>query len=325
MPDDPWIPGRGAGDMKLKVWSITLGLTCALTLGCGRPSRPMLVVGSKTSTEQVILGELVAQFIEVNTLLSVDRKLNLGGTFTCFSALRRGDIDLYVEYTGTGLAAILNEPPDTDPGTVLRKVRRAFRERYDLEWLEPLGFNNTYAFAMPRERAQALLVARTTDLGLLLNGLVLGVTSEFAERPDGLTALLNHYGFDRPQDVREMDPEPMYRAIGEGDVDLICASSTDGRIRGLDLVLLEDDRRFFPPHEAAPLIRGEVIDRHPDVGPLLRRLGGTIDDAKMQELNYQVDEGGRPAREVARAFLSARGLISETSSAVSSALQRSNL
>ena len=301
--------------MKLKAWGAALGLACALTLACGGPSGPQIIIGSKNFTEQVVLAELVAQLIEANTSISVERKLNLGGTFICFHALRQGEIDLYVEYTGTGLVAILDEPPDTDPGAVLEKVRREFGAQYDMEWLDPLGFNNTYAFALPRSSAKTLGVTRISDLGSLLDSLVLGVTSEFAERPDGLKALIRHYELEKPQDLREMDPGLMYRAVQTGDVDVICAFATDGRIRGFDLVTLEDDRRFFPPYEAAPLIRRATLQRHPDLAPLLARLGGTIDDAGMQELNYQVDEQGRPAREVVRAFLTAQGLLPETSRA----------
>ncbi len=265
-------------------------------------------IGTKNFTEQLILGELMAQLIEVHTDLRVERKFNLGGTVICHQALVRGDIDLYPEYTGTALTAILKRETVTDPEEVLRIVRQAYREKFRCEWLEPFGFNNTYAIAVRKQDAQRYGWRKISDLRPMAHKLRAGFTSEFRERPDGYPGLQKAYGFSFGR-VVDMDPALMYQALARGKVDVICAFATDGRIPAYDLVTLEDDRLFFPPYHAAPVIRTEVLKSHPVVGDVLRWLAGKLDDETMQQLNYMVDEGKKSPREVARQFLEEQGVL----------------
>ena len=268
-------------------------------------------IGSKNFTEQIIVAEMVAQLIENRLQLPVERKFNLGGTFICFHALKNGSLDLYVEYTGTGLTSILKEPAASDPRAVMEKVRTAFRRRWNLVWLEPLGFNNTYALAMKAAHARKLSIRTVSDLKAHASALKPGFNHEFIERSDGYPGLARHYGFRFTKNVLEMDPGLMYKAAGEGKVDVISAFSTDGRIRAFGLVTLEDDRRFFPPYHAAPLVRADVLKKHPGLRPLLMELAGRLTDRQMMEMNYLVDAKGKSPADVASSFLKKAGLIKE--------------
>ncbi len=265
-------------------------------------------IGTKNFTEQLILGELLAQLIEAHTPLRVVRKFNLGGTVICHQALVRGDIDLYPEYTGTALTAILRRPPLNDPNEVLATVRQEYRRRFQCEWLEPFGFNNTYAIAVRRSDAEKHKWQKISDLKLAAQDLRAGFTPEFRERPDGYVGLRKVYGFAFGQIV-DMDPALMYQALARGKVDVICAFATDGRIPAYDLWLLEDDRRFFPPYHAAPVVRAAILQAFPELRRVLNLLVGVIDDETMQRLNYAVDEHKWSPKAVAREFLAAKGLL----------------
>ena len=265
-------------------------------------------IGTKNFTEQIILGELLTQLIEAHSQIPVVQKQNLGGTFVCFQALQTGDLDLYVEYTGTGLTAILKQPPMTDPDTVYRLVSEQFKERWHLLWQEALGFNNTYAITMRREHARRLGIEKISDLADHKGDLLPGFNHEFLERPDGYPGLKEHYGFRFEKAPREMDSGLMYRAIAEKEVDVICGFATDGRIPAFDLVVLEDDKGFFPPYQAAPVIRAEVLADRPQLAPILALLANKIDNDTMARMNYQVDEEGQLPSRVARNFLVEQGL-----------------
>lgn len=265
-------------------------------------------IGSKNFTEQLILGELMAQLIEARTNLKVDRKFNLGGTIICHQALVKGAIDLYPEYTGTALTAILNMATITDPEKVFTIVKDAYRKRFRCEWLEPFGFNNTYAIAVRRQDAQRYKLRKISDLRRIASKFRAGFTFEFRERPDGYPGLKQTYGFGFGQ-VVDMDPALMYQALAKGKVDVICAFATDGRIAAYDLVTLEDDRHFFPPYHAAPVVRIDVLNRYPFLGDILKLLAGTLDDEKMRQLNYMVDAKKMSPKEVARQFLEQKGLL----------------
>lgn len=274
----------------------------------GNAGAARLTIASKNFTEQFILGELMAQLIEEETALGVDRRFALGGTMIAHGALSRGEVDLYAEYTGTALTAILHEPVVSAPDRVLSIVRRSYRERYDLEWLEPFGFNNTYALAVRAADARERDWRTITDLVAEASGLAGGFPAEFMERPDGYPRLQRVYGLAF-QEVVDLDPAIMYEAVATGEVDVISAFATDGRIEAYDLALLRDDRGAFPPYYAAPVVRMAALQAFPELRGVLESLGGQIDDGTMRRLNFMVDEERRSPAEVARRFLSERGLI----------------
>ncbi len=269
---------------------------------------PQVVVGSKNFTEQLILGELMSQCIEGNTHLRVVRRFNLGGTMICHGALLNGGIDLYPEYTGTGLTVILGKKGGADPDKVLTLVRRAYLDRFGISWLAPFGFNNTYALTVREKDARKYGWRFISDLKSTASGLRAGFTSEFAERPDGYPGLQKAYGF-RFGEVKDLDPTIMYEALLNGGVDIICAFATDGRIAAYNLKPLIDDLEFFPPYYGAPVVRKETLAIHPEIREALGLLTGRLDNAAMQELNYEVDSHKRSPREVAREFLRDQGIL----------------
>jgi glycine betaine/choline ABC-type transport system substrate-binding protein len=291
---------RGLG--LLLVWLVATGLLLGGTLqvlGRRGPGANELVVGSKRFAESVILAEIAAQTLETEGI-RVRRELFLGGTNVTFRALTSGAIDLYPEYTGTGLTAVLGERPIADPAAALDAVRRGFK-RYDLVWLDPLGFSDAYALAMPRRRAEELGVKRISDL-VGRRDLAAGFASEFFARDDGWPGLKTHYGLAFARGPFGMEAGLMYKAAAEGQLDVISAYSTDGRLATLDFVLLDDDRRFFPAYEAGLVVRRDALSRVPRAQAVLDTLRGLIHEDEIRRMNAEVDEGRAPA-DVARAFL----------------------
>ncbi len=264
-------------------------------------------VACKNFTEQLILGELMAQLIEAKGI-PVERKFNLGGTMICHGALVKGEVDLYAEYTGTGLTAILKRPVVSDPDKAFDVVRRGYRRGFKLIWLEPFGFNNTYAITVRRKDAASAGWRKISDLASRAGALRAGFTAEFSVREDGYPGLHAAYGFMFGE-VRDLDPAIMYDAIAKNEVDVICAFATDGRIAAYDLKVLEDDRKFFPPYYAAPVVRATVLEAQPALAEALKPLAGLLDDAAMQRLNYAVDNDKRKPGNVAREFLRKCGLL----------------
>ncbi|HLU34820.1 MAG TPA: glycine betaine ABC transporter substrate-binding protein [Thermomicrobiales bacterium] len=286
--------------------------------------KPTVGVGSKDFTESIILAHICGDLLE-DAGYGVDRQINLGGTVVAHEATVNGDIDLYVEYTGTGLLAILGmELPEMDrdaeasasPAAGAGKdpvydiVAEAYPEQFGLEWLEPWGFNNTYVMAVRRETADELGITTISDLEGHAGDMIVGGTQEFLIRPDGLPGLEELYGLSFG-DALGLDPGLVYSALVEGEVDIVSATATDGRIPALDLVALEDDLGFFPPYYAAPVVRQDLLEEAPEVRDILNQLAGQIDDTRMAELNFQVDDGGAEPSDVARQFLIDEGLISE--------------
>ncbi|MFP3938346.1 MAG: glycine betaine ABC transporter substrate-binding protein [Phycisphaerae bacterium] len=270
-------------------------------------------VGGKNFTESYVLGEMMALLIEEETDLTVGRRLGLGGTLVCFGALTGGDVDFYAEYTGTGLVNILEQEVMRDPQKVYNEVQSAFNSQFNLVWLEPFGFSNTYTITMRENQAEELGIETISDLAeYLRNGgeLRAGFDAEFMERPDGYKALKEAYDFEFPSSPKQLDPGLMYRSAAEGEVDVICGFATDGRIPAYDLTILEDDKDFFPPYDAAPLVRQDTLQQYPEIRDALNKLGGQISPEEMQHLNYLVDEEGRDAKAVAREFLLEKNLIS---------------
>jgi len=278
----------------------------ALSLAAARPrGRRPVQVGSKNFTEQVILGEIIAAHLEARGF-PVVRRLNLGGALLCHQAVRSGEIDLYPEYTGTALTDILKRPVSPDPAAVLREVREAYAG-LALRVGGPLGFDNSYALAMRRQDAERKGLRRISDLAPLAASLRVGLSGEFLERADGMPGLVEKYGFRFGQRPLEMDLGLLYQALDNGQVDLVVGSATDGMIDALDLVVLEDDRRYFPPYEVV-VVAGEAgLAAHAGLAEALAALEGTIDAATMRRLNQAVDGEHRSPAEVARRFLAGLG------------------
>lgn len=276
-------------------------------IDAARDGDDVIVVGSKNFSESWILAEIYAQRIEKTTHLEVKRRHALGSTQICMAAITGGELDVYPEYTGTGLRAIL-EAPMPEAGTpVLEVVRRRFDAQYDLTWGEPMAFDNTYAIAMPRAKAQALSIATISDL-VAHPDLVAGFATEFVARADGYPGLREHYGLSFSAEPRALEAGLMYQAADAGELDVISAYATDARVDKFDLVLLHDDLGFFAPYQAAPLWRGGVLRARPELAEALAPLAGKIDDAQMRRLNAQVDIERRDPSEVAAQWLAAQGL-----------------
>ena len=273
-------------------------------------TRPDVTVGSKNFTEQLVLGHMMALVIEDQTDLTVDRRFCLGGTMICHRALVDGDIDLYAEYTGTGLTAVLHDETSADPDQVYEFVSREYQRRYDVQWLPPFGINNTYAIAVRAKDAMQHGWKAISDLERTATRLRAGFTAEFSERPDGYPGLREAYGFQFGE-VRDIDAGLMYEAIAGDEVDVIAAFATDGRIAAYDLTLLVDDRLFFPPYYAAPVVRSQTLQTYPILRESLSTLGEILDDATMRELNFKVDHEKRSPHEVALEFLVSRGSLRE--------------
>jgi osmoprotectant transport system permease protein len=295
--------GLGAIEKK---FSKLLGVLLIGVLVSSCSSTDRIVIGSKNFTEQVILGELLAQQIESRTGLKVDRRLNLGGTLVCHEALTAGQIDAYVEYTGTGLTAILKQPVTTDSTGVYDKVRTAYLNRYGVEWTEPLGFNNTFAMIIRKDDAQKLNLRTISDAVPYTSGWTAGFGYEFIERQDGYPGLVKTYGLRFPKSPRIMDLGLTYKAVADRQVDFIAGNSTDGLIDALGLVVLEDDKHYFPPYDAAPLLRTLVAQKHPEVRQAFKDLGGQISAEDMRRMNYAVDGNHRDVKDVVREFLAAK-------------------
>ena len=274
-----------------------------------RGEEGQIVIGGKNFTEQTIIGEMAAQLIEEKAGLTVTRKFRLQ-TNLPMKMLRKGEIDLYLDYTGTGYMDILGLPYRQEPrDDIYEQVKKSYPEKFDAEWLSPLGFDNTYTLTMRRKHAEELGVTEISDLAAHKDKLRAAFDPAFLDRDDGYPGLTKHYGFKFATTPKQLAIGLMYRGCKEGEVDVIDAFSTDGRIGKFDLLILEDDKHFFPPYDAAFVVRGEALRKHPRVGEVLELLTGKIDNATMQRLNHAVDEEGRREVEVAREFLVEEGLI----------------
>jgi len=267
---------------------------------------PRVVVGSKNFTEQVILGEILAAALEDRGFL-VDRRLNLGGTTLCHEAVRSGRIDVYVEYTGTALTEILGRPASSDRDGVLRDVRAGYAA-LGLTVAAPLGFNNTFALVTRPDTSQHLALRQLSDLAPHAGTLRIGLFGEFVERADGLPGLMKTYGFRLAVPPTEMDLGLLYAALQADRVDVVVGSATDGLIAANDLVVLEDDRHYFPPYDAVPIVNTASLAGHPGIEAALGALAGRIDETAMRRMNLAVDGAHRSPAVVAREFLRGSGL-----------------
>ncbi len=279
------------------------------TSACRKPTQPHLTIGSKFFTEQVILAELLAQHIEARTNIPVDRKTNLGGTLLVQKALLAGDLDLYVEYTGTALTAVLNESPGTDSSTVIyNRVKQQYAQRFNLELTEPLGFENTFAMVIRGDDAQNLHLRTMSDIAPIAPKWHAGVGYEFLERPDGFHGWSDRYTLHFAAPPNVMDLGLLYRALVDHQVDIVAGNSTDGLIDSLHLVALEDDRHYFPPYDAVPIVRHDALEKFPELRAALADLSGKISAAEMRHLNAEVDADQRDVAAVVRAFRVSKNL-----------------
>jgi osmoprotectant transport system substrate-binding protein len=283
-------------------------LFVALLTGCSARRDDTIVVGSKNFPEQALLGEILAQHLEARTHLRVERRFYLAGSYICQQALLAGRIDTYVEYTGTALTAILHDPIEADPAGVFQEVQTEYRKRFALEVLPSLGFNNTFAIVVRGEDARRLHLATLTDAAPQTRDWRAGFGYEFMERPDGYSGLARTYGLQFSAQPRILDLGLLYRALLDKQVDLVAGNSTDGLLAARDLVILADDKHYFPPYEAVPIVREDTLARHPEVRAAIAELAGKISDAQMQKMNYAVAGEGRDASDVARKFLHSQGL-----------------
>ncbi len=262
-----------------------------------------IVIGSKNFTESRILGAMLTLLVRSRTHLTVEHRSGLGGTLVCFGALKSGEIDLYPEYTGTAWSIVLKEPTKiTSRLHAFLEVQKKYRQIYDIEWMEPFGLNNTYALAMREDKAKALGVRTISDLVPHAKDLKAGFSIEFMNREDGWPGLGPYYGLRFGQ-ARSLEHGLGYEAIANGSIDIIDAYSTDGKLMRYPLRVLDDDRHFFPPYNAAPIVRGDTLRAHPELKDALDALAFKIDDKTMMRLNYEVEEKGRGFQEVAHDFL----------------------
>ena len=280
------------------------GIVVFLVLaGCGRVQGYRIRVGSKNFTEQVLLGEIIAQHLERRLQQSVTRSLNLGGTLLAHQALRSGEIDLYPEYTGTALSAVLKETAPNDPATVLARVRSEYARQFQVEWLDPLGIDNTFAMVIPGPHARAQHLETLSDAAKAPDPWMLGAGYEFEQRPDGMAALDKIYHLRWKSAPKSMDLGLLYKAIEQGQVTMIAANATDGVLSAMDLKILADDRHAFPPYQVSIAARQASLAATPGLREALSELSGKFTNARMQQLNYEVDVKHRPVTEVAAEFL----------------------
>jgi len=278
----------------------------ALALGCGCSRSRPIVVGSKNFTEQLVLGEILAQQLERRLGQKVERKLNLGGTLVAHQALVNGAIDLYPEYTGTALTAVLKLPLSPDRARVLDQVRGEYGKRWRLEWMAPFGFDNSFAMVIRGDEARRSSLHTLSEAARQKKGWVMGVGYEFLQRPDGFNGLVRAYRLDIKGEVKTMDLGLLYRALDERQVDMIAASATDGMLSVLDVTVLQDDKHYFPPYEASAVVRMDSLASRPGMREALEALGGKLTNRAMQKLNYEVDGKHRPLAEVAQEFLNSQ-------------------
>ena len=279
-----------------------------LLASCYNGTRSTIVIGSKNFSEQALLAEIVAQHLEARLHRSVIRRFYLAGSYICQQALLSGRIDTYVEYTGTALTAILHDPIQSDPSIVFARVKSEYKQRFGMEVMPSLGFNNTFAIVVRGEDARRLNLKTIDDARPYTPKWRAGFGYEFMERPDGYTGLAKVYGLEFSSTPRILDLGLLYRALLDKQVDLVAGNSTDGLLAARDLVILDDDKHYFPPYEAVPIVRQDTLARFPEMRSAIEELGGKISDAEMRKMNYAVDGEHRDIAEAAREFLHSKAL-----------------
>ncbi|MGH4050612.1 MAG: glycine betaine ABC transporter substrate-binding protein [Clostridium sp.] len=297
------------GNKKFQIWTSIIVLIVILSSVATSffGNKNTIVVGSKNYNEQLILGDMMSSLIEAKTDIKVERKLNLGGTNVVFTAMQSKDVDLYVEYTGTGLVNILKQPTIADADKVFDIVKKDFAKKYDIDVLNPLGFNNTYVLAVRKDFASKNNLNTISDLAKISSTLKAGFTMEFANRPDGYPGVQKKYGLDF-KSVKGVDAGLRYTALSNNETQVLDAFSTDGLLKKFDLKLLKDDKSFFPPYYAVPIVNADTLKKYPELKDVLNLLEGKITDDTMRALNYKVDNGEQ-SRKVAEEFLRSINLM----------------
>lgn len=289
-----------------------LGLAVAIAAAAcsGSSSSNTISVGSKDFTEQLIIGEMYALVLE-EAGFTVERKLNLGGTPVAQAALESGEIDLYPEYTGTGLLTVLKLPANSDQEAVYQTVAEAYKNQFNLVWLDPAPMNNTQALAMTEAKVSEYNIRTISDFAAQASQLIMIGPPEFEVREDGLPGLQNTYGNFELKAYKAVDPGLRYKGLVDGDADVAVAFGTDGEIDAFNLVVLEDDKNLFPPYQIAPVVRQEALDANPGIADALNQLSPLLNDGVMRQLNYAVSGEQQEPADVAREFLVNSGLIGE--------------
>ena len=292
-----------------RAWLLLLSILLSGCLGaCGGRRRDTVVIGSKNFPEQALLGEILAQQIEARTHLRVERRFYLAGSFICQQAMLAGRIDAYVEYTGTALTAILHDPVEKDPTKVFGLVHREYQQRFNFSVLPSLGFEDTFAIVIRGQDARRLHLKKLSEAGRFTPEWRPGFGYEFMERPDGYAGLARTYGLRFGAKPRVLDLGLLYRALFDGQVDLIAGNSTDGLLAARDLTVLDDDKHYFPPYDAVPIVREQTLERFPGIRAAIAELAGKISDADMRKMNYAIVAQQRDISEVAREFLQESGV-----------------
>ncbi len=308
IPPQPCHPERRRGTLSFAGCVIAVAVLAALFVSCGPPRTDRIVIGTKNFTEQLILGELFAQQIENKTHLKVERRFYLAGTYICHQAILGGRIDIYPEYTGTALTAILKQPPKGTKEDVYNEIKSTYAQRFNLSIGQPLGFNDTFAMQIRGEDARKLNIKTISEAAKYSPLWHAGFGYEFMERPDGYKGLAQTYNLHFADQPRIMDMGLLARSLKEKQVDITAGNSTDGLIWALNFYVLEDDRHYFPPYEAVPVMREEILSKHPEVKAALDELSGKITDDDMRQLNYAIDGQHRNATDVVKEFLNKKGL-----------------
>ena len=285
-----------------------LGVLIAIALSAGCSHKHPLVIGSKNFTEQVILGEIIAQHLENRLHQSVERKLNLGGTMLSHQALLSGDIDMYPEYTGTAFTNVLKRKGVNDPVVVLDQVRTAYASGFQLDWMDPMGFESSFALAVRGEDARARHLETLSDAAADPDGFTLGAGYEFMSRPDGYPGLVSAYGIRWKAPPKSMDLGLLYTALTQKQVSMVAGNTTDGVLSKMDVKVLKDDKQAFPPYQACIVVRSSVIAANPNLRKILSELSGKISESAMRSMNYAVDVEHKQVSQVAKDFLDKAGL-----------------
>ena len=295
--------------LRSKVVSATVIALALFLLSCSSSRSDRIVVGSKNFTESFLLGEIMAQAIEGRTHLKVDRRFYLAGTYICQQAILAGRIDVYPEYTGTALTAILKQNAAGDKREVYQRVKTEYEHRFKLTLGPAFGFNDTFAMEIRGEDARRLNIRTLSQAAAFAPQWHAGFGYEFMERPDGYRGLAATYGLHFAEQPRIMDLGLLSRALQEHQIDFAGGNTTDGQILALGLFVLEDDRHYFPPYEAVPVVRQQTLQAHPEMSQVFADLAGKISDEEMQRMNYAVEGQHREATDVVHEFLKNKNLV----------------